>query len=53
MKILVNDIDKRDNDTNCRQWTWNGLQMLERKTERTGNQRKNRHHPNHSTVKLS
>ena len=38
-----------DGDTNHNRWTWNGHQRIEKKkTGRSGNQRKNRDHLDHS-----
>ena len=40
-----------DGDTNCSGWTRNGPQRLGKETGRTGYQKKNQDHPDHSSVK--
>ena len=42
-----------DGDINCCCCSWNGLQMLEKRTEGIGNQIKNGNHPNYSIVEIT
>ena len=42
-----------DSDTNCSWCTWNGHEMLRKKTSGTENSRKNRNHLDHCIVKIS
>ena len=44
---------KHDSSTSCSWCTWNGPQWLGKETGRTGGQRKNQNHTDHSTVKIS
>ena len=41
-----------DGDINCKMRTWNGPQSIGKKSGGTGNQRKNRDHADHSSVKI-